>query len=1266
MNKKSLFSFILLILFWFTAFSQQSETVAIQWQNDASANLYSKDINVYPVFKNSFITNEWGLMPCFYKSFDIAGNQAINVTINEIETDTLASDKFEKYSDVDVLKDDWQIKITYTGKRADLYILPLKISSGKIIRLKKFKLTEDFIENGRQQGRYFEPEYTDNSVLSSGEWYKIGITKTGVYKLGYDDLANMGIDISETDPRYLKVYGQYNGMLPEANSEPRADDLLENAIKVVGEEDGKFDKNDYILFFGQGPLIWKYKELTGNVFHKNNLYSDTVYYFLNFRKDQYGKRITKNTQPQEEPSNTITSFLDYAVIDNDKINLLSSGKLWVGEVFNQDIPSQTFNFSFPNKINDKPSFIKIQVLAKGVEDSYFSIFVNDLNIIDSAHLLSVLPNSRYYAKKISKAKNFIVEGENLNVRVDFAGGDPLNTGWLDYMEISTYCSLKWRGDQMLFFNPAAMDSSKIYLYKLSNLPAGFTIWDITDKQNIKEQDVNQAGDTVQFKNKGKPGRTFMVFSNDVLYSPVSYKKIENQNLHSIGNVNMVIVVPDFLKPFAGELAGIHKNYDGLISTIVTPEQIYNEFSSGVQDVSAIRDFMRMLYLKGNFGDKPPYLLIFGDGSFDYKDRIPDNTNLIPVFESAESLQKTATYGTDDYYGILDDDEGQDAVGDLDVGIGRFPISSVEEAENILNKISSYLKPSLNTMQDWRNTICFIADDEDLNLHLIQAEGLADIVDTAYPEINENKIYIDAFTREKISSGYRYPEVNVAIDKQVEAGALIMNYTGHGGLDGWSAEKILTLSQIRNYDNFNELPLFITATCEFSRFDDPEFFSAGEQLLLNKNGGAISLLTTTRLAFAHANVILNRRIYLNLKNTEGNELPRLGDLIRMAKTPSHTNFLNFSLLGDPALKLAFSHYDIVTDSVISENGEVIDTITALSKVIIKGKIVNDGNLVDNFNGYLYPKIFDKKSKYTTRANSPKSLKQQFKFFDKILFDGKVTVKNGKFEFSFFVSDKLNPEFGNGKISYYAVDTVNLADATGSNRNIIMGGINQDAAIDNEGPEINLFFNDNDYIKENVVGKNSILHSTISDISGINYTGLGIGQDITLTIDNDYSNAINVNDLFKINIDKYDEGTLDYSIENLSPGSHKITLKAWDLQGNSSEKSIDFYIDDTDILKFKNFIAYPNPFKDKIIFKFESNLQKEAQVTINIYDLNGKKVGSSVTKEFLQYYSTIEFDWNKYVKSTEQQYTGIYFYEIKIEDENGFAQRFTGKIIKITNS
>ncbi len=1262
--KQQLF-IVLIFLLPMLSWAQQMQSVSINWLNDGVET--GRDYRVvYPVFKGSVTHRDFATLPCYNTTIPVLSNQTIKATVEAIEADTLGF-ATEHYADEDILTEDFQVRVQVNRGVAHLFVLPIKKQGDKIIRLKKFNIvTETVLSEDNKAEKTVLHHYNSESVLNSGDWYKIGVLTSGIYKLTYSDLQNLGIDVDNINPEKIQIYGQFSGMLSEANDIERADDLLEDAIKVVGEEDGAFNTDDYILFAAQGSVIWRYNPFSGKYEHKNNIYSDTTFYFLTLG-DTPGKRVAEAITPTDPPEETFTSFDDYATVDNDLENVALSGKLWLGERFSIDTNSRQFVFDFPNRLTSQPVSIKMHVVARGVEYTYFRVKVNGQEVIDSSRINYVGSNSGYYAKEVTKTRAFVDDNEMLTAEVIRETDDLSAVGWLDYLELNAECNLKWRQGQMLFSNHRSMNAANVYRFVLSDVPQNGVVWDLTDVTNPKAISLERTETDVAFTVQGAVNQHFAAFDGTRFLSPVSAVKIPNQNLHDIGNLNLIIVTPELFLPQAQQLADWHEQKDNLISKVVTTGQIYNEFSSGMQDISAIRDFVRMLYKRGNFGSKPGYLLLYGDASFDYKNRVKGNTNMVPIFESVESLKFTTSFATDDFFGLLDDDEGFNSVGDLDVGIGRLPVSTTKQADVALAKIKNYTKASQAVCRDWRNTICFVADDQDMNLHLNQAQSLVAIVDTAYPELNINKIYADAYFREKTSSGYRYPDAHEAIKEQVDGGALIVNYTGHGGLTGWSEEHILDMPSIRSFDNYNRLPLFITATCEFSRFDDPLFLSAGEEVFLNEKGGSIALMTTTRLAYAHANIALNSRIYYDLKNTEGNELPRLGDLMRMSKVPSNTNFLNFALLGDPALMLAFPKYNVVTTSMQTLGGKATDTVQAMATITVKGEIRQNGAVVEDFNGYLFPKVFDKQSVYETRANDPRSFKQDFTLFDKLLFTGKSTVSNGQFHFTFVVPKEIAYQYGQGRISYYAVDSVNYTDASGYYENLVVGGIDQDAMVDNEGPDITMYINEPGIKNNDAIGKDAILYAQLSDPNGINHTGVNIGRDILFIIDEDYTNAQVVNSYFLPELDSYTSGTIEMPLNDLSDGMHTAAIRAWDLQGNSGIQQISFYVKTSGDVGLNNVMAYPNPFKSTTNLKFY-NLSggNDLKVTISIFTITGQLVGTQYSElsdagEEVE----ISLNWQSVVNGGGDPGSGIFIYEMVVSGNNGSKEIVRQKLIKLAD-
>jgi len=1107
-------------------------------------------------------------------------------------------------------------------------------------------------------------DYVSESVLSTGSWVKMGILNTGVHKLTFDDIENMGFNPLQLDVNKIGVFGNYSGLLPEANNISRPDDLQENSIFISGADDGSFDVDDYILFYGHAATTWSYYPFVGRFTHETNIFSDTTYYFFTPDKGT-AKPVEELDGTGYEPTQTTTSFIDYSVHERDFENMLSSGKEWYGERFTGDTLEREFTFLFPNHVINESVYFDMKFIARSFTDSYYDIFINDEIVSDSTKIRFLTPGLPDFAREANTRLTTFVDNDVIKVKVVYYSDDANAIGWLDYIALNAERDLIFNGEQMNFCDPSTAALGNITRFNIENAGNNEVVWDITDIHNPKKVLYSIVDEMIYFSLPTDTLKTFVVFNNSDYYSPISYKEVQNQDLHGISDVNFVIIRPDMFGYEAELLANIHREHDNLTTISVSPEQIYNEFSSGSQDITAIRDFMRMLDKEDAFGGERAYLLLFGDASFDYKHRIHNNTNIVPTYESAESLNANSSFATDDYFGLLDDDEGRDVSGNLDIGIGRFPISTNDEAVSTINKIEKYLTRNDTVMSDWRTNICFAADDGNNNLHLIQAEGLISIADTLNKGLGINKIFMDAYNKVSVPGGFRYPDVNTVINKQVLEGALIINYTGHGGLIGWSDELVLDVPMINAFDNIDKLPLIITATCEFSRFDDPEFTSAGEYFFLNKKGGAIALLTTTRLAYAHANYIVNRRIYTNLMACEDGSKPRLGDLVRLSKIPSNVNYLNFALLGDPALTLAYPEYTVATTESNIGPINVLDTIHALSVVNVSGNIQDyNGDLVTDFNGFVYPKVVDKATLYTTLGNDGDSYPQDFYLFDKLLFDGRVEVKNGEFEFEFMVPKDISYNYGYGKIRYYALDTVNYIDAWGGFDQLYIGGIDEDADIDDIGPDIELYLNSTTFNSGDIVTGDPVMLTYISDDHGINSTGNGLGRDIVMTIDDDYSNSIILNEDFIMDINSYKAGKIVYPLNGFTKGKHTLSIKAWDLLNNSSEKTIEFFVDDEGEIHLTQVFNYPNPFYDYTIFEFVHNKSEFVmEVIIRIYDINGNFIvelsnynaeGTSLPKSIT---------WDGRNKGGDVVSAGIFVYTVEVRDNYGNVTVQQQKLFKI---
>jgi len=1273
MSRKLNIIFLLFLIIPLITFSQEQYLQRkITWgKNHFFKNLDNKySESLY--FDDALYLPEYNGFPVYYEDFSLENNcsdfifEIINPEYKSIDINNLSGIKGLENISYDI-----KIKSSFIVQkkvhRACLYILPIRknIETGCFEKLISFTIKITPVEKESAQSKNLNI-YADSSVLAHGKWYKIKLNKTGVYKISYNDLISMGVDVENINPENIRIYGNGPGILPENNSEMRYDDLLENAIFVSGQEDGKFDNNDYILFYGQSQTIWKYNKFKSLYEHTNNLYSDYTYYFINFDLGK-GKRIPVVESSVQPPDNYVRSFDDYRYYENDTVNLIKSGKAWYGEEFYKDNLNRNFSLIFPDAIIGSKGKIQIDLACESPKRGYFYCKYSNDTIISMQ--LPADTDNWVFAKYCSKVGSFDVSSPDINLSLYYKPDESVSiyNVWLNSIEITLKRNLKFNSPQFCFRDISSVGKNVITEFVMSDASPDITIWDVTDSRNIVCVNADIIDDSLKFCLPNDELREFLAFDNTLFYSVEFVKQIQNQNLHSLSDIDLVIVShPDFLLQ-ANKLAEFHNLNDGFNVCVTTPGIIYNEFSSGAQDISAIRDFLRMLYKKAGSGHELKYLILFGDASYDYKNLISDNTNFVPAFQSKESLKTTASFVTDDFYGLLDDEEGYNAEGNLDIGIGRLPVKTISQADDVINKIFKYSEKDNAQLRNWRNEICFVADDENGNLHLRQADEIASFVDSVYKNYNLNKIYLDAYKQISTPLGDRYPDVNKAISKAVNDGVLVFNYTGHGGETGLSEEKIMEISDILGYKNIDNLPLFITASCSFTRYDNPELESAGELLLLNPDGGAIGLFTTSRLAYSGSNFAFNKKIYKNnIFEKENGNYPGLGDVLLKAKTPSNANIMNIALMGDPALKIAYPKYNISTDLFEKINYAVkstakTDTVKALSKISVHGSIKDDDkNIVSDFNGVLDYKFYDKYMEYYTLGNDKYSYPVPFLLRDNVLLKGKAKVENGKFNFDFIIPKDIAYQYDTGKMSFYASDGTN--DAKGYFNDFIIGGIDNLAPDDNTGPEISLFINDENFTFGGITNENPLLLAFVEDKSGINSTGLGIGHNIIAILDDNYAEPFLLNDYFQPKVNNFQKGIIYYQFNDLSEGMHSLKLKVFDVYNNVTEAYTEFIVNKLMQISLKNVENRPNPFKEYTDFYFTQNfLNENLLVVIKIYSLDGRLV-----KTLNKNISNSEFQvgpirWNGVNEFGTRVDAGMYIYKIVVLNGDNISTKVSSKLI-----
>jgi len=1118
--------------------------------------------------------------------------------------------------------------------------------------------------------------YAANSMLASGKWYKIATVQHGVYRLAYSDLIQLGVTepISSSE---FRLFGNGGDMLPESNSAFRFDDLMENPVLVQDGGDGYINNGDYILFYGQSTDRWNFKSLTKTFEHQLNYYSDTVYYFITLDHGA-GKRIQAFPQITLSPDTIVDKFNEHLFHELDSINLLKSGKQWYGEVFN-DVLEKDFMFLLPDISHADSVHARIHVAVRSILKSVVNSGIGGSMIpSDSINPIDGNVNSDY-AKSTMLNLSILPQSDTVILKLSYSKPEASSVAWLNFIELSSVRDLIYRGSQIHFRNIQTIGKA-VSRFDISNMASSVSVWNISAFDSISEMPLDINGTNVSLKAYTDVLQEFVAFDDNNLMQPILLGSIPNQNLHGSEQAELIVVThPDFIDQ-ANTIADFHRSTDGMSVVVATTKQIYNEFSSGKQDPVAIRDFIRMFYERGGADSvhRIKYVLLFGDGSYDMKNRLNGNTNFVPTWQTSNSLVPTSSYVSDDFYAMLDSLEGENLTGNLDIGVGRFPVCNTADATVIVDKCirygqkqdllpDSYETGQVSNYDTWRNSLVFIADDEDGNLHLKQAERLVTLVDSLTRTLNINKIYLDAYKQINTPFGTKYPDVNKAITNQVQKGTLMVNYTGHGGEAGLAGEGVITMAEIEQFDNFYNLPIFITATCEFSRYDNPAFVSAGEKLLLNNKGGSIALFSTTRVAYAHSNEIVNRNLLKTAFTPVPGERIRFGDMIKKAKNlcSSGVYMQNFTLLGDPALTFAIPEYKVVTDFCgVDSSASVDDTIYNNSIVTVRGHIVDaDSVLVDDFNGKLYPVVYDKPLLCQTLVNDPGV--SQFKTFyiqKNELFRGNVTVSSGMFEFSFFVPKDISFTDGFGKISYYAKNL--LFDATGAldSLPLLNNGMNESPDI--TGPEIAGYMEDPVFTEGGNTSSEPLMFLHLHDTSGINCYDLGIGHEITAVLDDDFNNPFFLNCYFIQDDDKYSSGSISYRFGKLSYGLHRLTIKAFDLLNNSSEKEITFNVKVPSDVSFGRVFNYPDPFSDYTNFYIEHNMSLgDMQLEISVFDITGRMSAQLYYDIPAGYYQPIELRWNACNSRGERLSKGLYSYTITITDKEGKQRRCSEKMIII---
>jgi len=1112
--------------------------------------------------------------------------------------------------------------------------------------------------------------YAESSVLSSGKWVQLKVNKTGIYKLTYDDIRKMGF----SDPAKASIYGYGGWILDVDFTKPYVDDLPEVSVHIEKGTDGVFNSGDYLLFYGRGAQKWSYNNGLDCFEHENNPYSTSGSYFIT--DSGSGPKEMPAYSPKNSPETTITVFDDFALHEVDSLSVLNSGRELFGESFIGSSQSKSFDFLFPGITSD-PGKVCLSFAAAPLVATPVSLFIGDERIM-SLDINPVTESSRKaYLRKDWRTWSG-EKKERISARVTYNSAGQ-SVALLDFISFNVKRKLQSYNEAFTFFR-SKESRGKNSRYAIAGASNSSLVWNVTDNFDTRlVQTTSDAGQLAFSEDASSLVKEYVLVDRSKSFpTPEVIGEIKNQDLHALPQTEYVIISPETFMVQANKLADIHRTRSGLHVTVVQDNWIYNEFSSGVRDATAFRRFMKMFYDRAQTEEeKPKYLMLLGDALYDNRFITPEGkkrnpNNYLVSFQVKESVYEIDSYGTDDYFGFLDDSEGLSLGNDiLDLGIGRFPVSSVIQAESAVNKLAAYMDNK--QYGNWKNNIIFTADDTDhisestsgsFCGHAKEADENARILQANHPEYIIHKYYMDAYKPVLVNGKKTYPEAKKSFLSTLSNGCFILNYTGHGSTKAWSSEDMLQVSDVRNM-KFENLPLWITATCDFGWFDAINT-SAGEEVFLNNNSAGIALVTTSRIVSSYGNLLLNKELMKNLFERIDGKYPRLGDVMRKSKSAlrGNTNKLNYVLLGDPALRLNYPEYNVELQQIngidITSGNEV--NLKALDQVTLEGIITDqNGNRIEDFNGSVRSTVYDSKQTIQSIVQGTDGGHFSFTSYPNLIYFGNSDVKDGSFRIQFNVPLDISYTKENGMMNFYAYDTEQATDAKGSFLNYILAGTNENPSINELGPEIvNMFLNTPEFVDGDNVNETPFFYAQVFDEDGINMTGAGLGHDIMISIDDNPLWTYNLNTFY--HPATVSEGTVEFSIPALPAGEHTLTFRIWDILNNPSVDSLRFNVVSGMKPQIVELYASINPAKVNTQFILDHNFpETQMDVEIRVYDLTGRSIWSHSEKGSSGYMKKYPVEWNLSYNSGGRVPPGIYIYKAAVSTSTSRMATKAKKII-----
>jgi len=1110
------------------------------------------------------------------------------------------------------------------------------------------------------------------SVLANGFWYRIPVTTEGVFIVDELYLRSIGIDPAQVDPRTVKIYGNGGTMVPELISSPRPADLVENSIYVQGESDGVFDPADFLIFYGRPARGWNYNPTTKLFDHYIHHYSETNYYWLTYG-GATGKRMAQ-VGSLIDPSTVVpTSFTGLMSVNEDTINILGSGKDWYGPTINAN-SSLLYVRPLPGHIAGAARTYRLSFAYRSVATSG-TLGIYESGALLRSELLPAIASGDEFTiakeRSVTIVSNTPITGSNSELNLTYTTSDLSGSGWLNWLEIQYPRSFAATGNYLRF---RSLDTTGVVEYNLTGFTAAPFILDVTDPANITI--VTGATGSYSFKASSTSGsiREYCAVGSGGYVVPPLATFVTNQDLRGITEgYDFIIVTSRDFRSAADRLAAFREQpaHGNLRTLVVDVEQIYNEFSGGLIDITGIRDFLK--YALDNWARVPTYALFFGQGSFDYKARFGFRSSQVPTWQSLESRHDIASYASDDFFVRFSATTSQPFL-----VTGRLNPRTPAESEFLVDKLISYETESVR--DPWKLRILIIGDDswtperEDLAIHTAQADALAET--TVPDEMEKRKIYIAEYPTVITAQGRRKPGAYQAIIDEINQGALIVNFTGHGNPTVWAHEQIFNVqTSIPSLLNQNKLAVFFLATCNFSDFDDPNSYTGSESLLNSTVGGAIGVTSATRKVFAVENFNLNVDIYERMFLFDGfgrAYLDRPATALYRAKV-ENTNSVNdqkFFYMGDPTMELQYPSGFASIDSI---NGERVDSVNgvprpdtdpiqikALQRVRMAGYRRTDQNLPDTTQNGVVSLVVNDATQVITIPGFPPGATTPFSYNSTgaTIYRGASSVVNGKFTPEFIVPKDIVYADSTTRSRIVAYYSDELSDGVGYTGKVYVGGTDTSAFADAAGPTISLFLNSRSFRQGDLVTHEPLLLVDLVDSSGINTSTSGIGHRIEAWL-NGSSQSLDITDFYSSELDDFQRGTVQFQLRDLPFGKNSITVRAWDAYNNASTAQTTFEVTSGDQLTISEVMNYPNPFPRDTQFTFKQNQLVPLNIVIRIYTVAGRLIQTLETVSPGEPF--IRVPWDGRDRDGDTLANGVYLYKVVVSTVDGaYSSEALGKL------